>query len=163
MQKLILLVVAAAWFAVLVPPLLRSRMERRPGSSVTDFRRQLSTLQRSAPVHRGAVPVRMMARPLVPAGTRPVLRGPVRPAPGRPALGRAASTSTVNQRRRQVVAGLALSTSLTLAGAIMTASDAMIYGFVASAIALSAYCYQLVQRRRSDDLRVIRPGYRRVA
>ena len=158
MQKLILLVVAAAWFAVLVPPLLRSRIERRPGSSVTDFRRQLSTLQRSAPTTRAGAPVRMMARPLVPAGTRPVLRAPVRASLGRPSPG-----SSVNQRRRQVVAALALSTAVTLTGAIVTTSDAMIYGFVISAIALSAYCYQLVQRRRSGDLRMIRPGYRRVA
>jgi hypothetical protein len=158
MQKLILLVVAAAWFAVLVPPLLRSRFERRPGSSVTDFRRQLSTLQRSTPVQRGAQPVRMMARPLVPSGSRPVLRTPTRIDLGRPT-----ANSSANQRRRQVVAALALATTLTLAGAIMTASDAMVYGFVFSAIALSAYCYQLVQRRRSVDVRVIRPGYRRVA
>lgn len=158
MQKLILLVVAAAWFAVLVPPLLRSRFERRPGSSVTDFRRQLSTLQRSGPVQRSVVPVRMMARPLVPAGQRPVLRAPV---PAR--LGRATASTGVNQRRRQVVAALALVVLVTLAGAIMTASDVMVYGFVISTVALSAYCYQLVQRRRTVDLRVIRPGYRRVA
>jgi len=158
MQKLILLVVAAAWFAVLVPPLLRSRFERRPGSSVTDFRRQLSTLQRSGPVQRSVVPVRMMARPLVPAGQRPALRAPV---PAR--LGRVSASTGVNQRRRQVVAALALVVLVTLAGAIMTASDVMVYGFVISTVALSAYCYQLVQRRRTVDLRVIRPGYRRVA
>jgi hypothetical protein len=155
MQKLILLVVAAAWFAVLVPPLLRSRIERRPGSSVTDFHRQLSTLQRSGPSMRTAVPMRMMSRPLVPTGTRPVLRGPVATGPR--------AMSAVNQRRRQVVAGLLMSTAITLVGAIMTASDAMIYGFVVSAIALSGYCYQLAQRRRSADLRFVRPGYRRVA
>lgn len=155
MQKLILLVVAAAWFAVLVPPLLRSRIERRPGSSVTDFRRQLSTLQRSGPSVRGAAPVRMMARPLAPTGSRPVLRGPV--------AARSYAVSSVNQRRRQVVAGLAMSTAITLAGAIATASDVLIYGFVVSAIALSGYCYQLAQRRRSTNLRVVRPGYRRVA
>ena len=158
MQKLILLVVAAAWFAVLVPPLLRSRFERRPGSSVTDFRRQLSTLQRSGVAPRGVQPVRMMARPLVPAGNRPVLR-----TPARLDLGRPAPTSGANQRRRQVVAALSLATMFTLAGAIMTASDAMVYGFVLSAVALSAYCYQLVQRRRTARVRVIGSGYRRVA
>ncbi len=45
MAQLVLLVVAAAWAAVLIPPMLRSRVENRPNSSVTDFRRQLSTLQ----------------------------------------------------------------------------------------------------------------------
>ena len=49
MGKIVLLAVAAAWAAVLIPPLIRSRVENRPNSSVTDFRRQLSTLQRAVP------------------------------------------------------------------------------------------------------------------
>src|SRR5690606_12562682 len=62
MGELVLLVVAAAWAAVLVPPLLRSRMENRPNSSVTDFRRQLNKLQSTVP-GRATSGVRM-ARPL---------------------------------------------------------------------------------------------------
>ena len=38
MGQVVLLVVAAAWAAVLLPPLLRSRLENRPNSSVLDFR-----------------------------------------------------------------------------------------------------------------------------
>lgn len=45
MTQLVIIVVAAVWAAVVIPPLLRSRVENRPNSSVTDFRRQLSTLQ----------------------------------------------------------------------------------------------------------------------
>jgi hypothetical protein len=63
MQELVLLVVAAAWAAVLIPPLLRSRIENRPNSSVTDFRRQLNTLQSSVP-SRANGSMRGMARPL---------------------------------------------------------------------------------------------------
>ena len=63
MGKIVLLAVAAAWAAVLLPPLLRSRLENRPGSSVTDFRRQLSRLQRTVPT-RSMTPMRSMARPL---------------------------------------------------------------------------------------------------
>jgi hypothetical protein len=64
MGELVLLVVAAAWAAVLIPPLLRSRIENRPNSSVTDFRRQLNRLQSTVP-NRAAVPMRGgMARPL---------------------------------------------------------------------------------------------------
>src|SRR5262245_33071928 len=62
MGQLVLLVVAAAWAAVLVPPLLRSRIENRPNSSVSDFRDQLSSLQRAMPA-RG-VAMRSMGRPL---------------------------------------------------------------------------------------------------
>lgn len=61
MAQLILLVVAAAWLAVLLPPMLRSRVENRPNSSVTDFRRQLTKLQNTATPTRGA---RAMGRPL---------------------------------------------------------------------------------------------------
>ena len=77
MAQLVLLVVAAAWAAVLIPPMLRSRVENRPNSSVTDFRRQLSKLQSTATPSRGAA--RAMGRPLAPsplqrpaAGGRPV-------------------------------------------------------------------------------------------
>ena len=63
MTKIVLLAVAAAWAAVLLPPLLRSRSENRPGSSVSDFNRQLSSLQRSVPT-RGMAPMRAMGRPL---------------------------------------------------------------------------------------------------
>ena len=77
MSKIVLLAVLAAWAAVLIPPLLRSRVENRPNSSVTDFRRQLSTLQRAVPT-RTMVPMRSMGRPLAPSPlSRPA-------APGRP-------------------------------------------------------------------------------
>jgi hypothetical protein len=61
MAQLVLLVVAAAWAAVLIPPLLRSRIDNRPNSSVTDFRRQLNTLQNTSNPNRGALRV---GRPL---------------------------------------------------------------------------------------------------
>lgn len=81
MAQLILLVVAAAWLAVLIPPMLRSRVENRPNSSVTDFRRQLTKLQNTATPPRGSV--RAMGRPLAQSPlSRPVAGG----RPGRPQL-----------------------------------------------------------------------------
>ena len=66
MSKLVLLIVGAMWMAVLLPPLLRSRLDGGAVSSVSDFRRQLNTLQRSqAPGTQG--PMRAMSRPLAPA------------------------------------------------------------------------------------------------
>ncbi|MGB3736799.1 MAG: hypothetical protein WA964_17700, partial [Ilumatobacter sp.] len=81
MAQLILLVVAAAWLAVLIPPMLRSRVENRPNSSVTDFRRQLTKLQNTATPPRGAV--RAMGRPLAQSPlSRPAAGG----RPGQPQL-----------------------------------------------------------------------------
>lgn len=88
MSKIVLLVVGAAWAAVLLPPLLRSRVENRPNSSVVDFRRRLSTLQRTVPA-RGMSPMRSMARPLAPS---PVRSGP-RTHGGRAPAGRVADIS----------------------------------------------------------------------
>ncbi len=80
MSKLILLVVAAAWAAVLLPPLFRSRIDSRPGSSVSSFRRQLSSLQRSTP-GGNVTHMRSMARPLTSAPRSGTVRAV--PAPGR--------------------------------------------------------------------------------
>ncbi len=83
MGELVLLVVAAAWAAVLIPPLLRSRIENRPNSSVTDFRRQLNRLQSTVP-NRAAGSMRGgMARPLA----QSPLHRPA--AAGRPGMGSA--------------------------------------------------------------------------
>ena len=76
MSKIVLLAVAAAWAAVLIPPLVRSRVDNRPNSSVSDFRRQLSSLERVVPT-RTMVPMRGMARPLTQAPRQ-------RPLPGQP-------------------------------------------------------------------------------
>jgi hypothetical protein len=66
MSKLVLLIVGAMWMAVLLPPLLRSRFDGGAVSSVSDFRRQLNTLQRAqVPGTHG--PMRAMARPLAPS------------------------------------------------------------------------------------------------
>lgn len=102
MGELVLLVVAAAWAAVLIPPLLRSRIENRPNSSVTDFRRQLNKLQSTVP-SRASGPMRGMARPLAPSPLhRPVAAGRpgIQPAQmrrngGRTHGGRAAQAATI--------------------------------------------------------------------
>jgi hypothetical protein len=105
MARLVLLVVAAAWAAVLIPPMLRSRIDNRPNSSVTDFRQQLNKLQSNSTPVRGSV--RSMGRPLTQsssplqrqaAGGRPgqgaVRQAPVRQAPVRQASMRSGGTKT---------------------------------------------------------------------
>jgi hypothetical protein len=108
MGELVLLVVAAAWAAVLIPPLLRSRIENRPNSSVTDFRRQLNKLQATVP-SRASGSMRGMARPLAPsplhrpvAGGRPgIPAAQMRRGGGRAHGARAAHGSTIAPAREQ--------------------------------------------------------------
>lgn len=147
-SQIILLVVGAAWAAVLIPPLVRGRYENRPNSSVVDFRRQLSTLQRSTPI-RGASPMRM-ARPLAQAPVRPVLARQTTPptrAMRTPVRGMSRQ-QMIRQRRQNVVLSLGLTTLGSAFIAFTTKSDLFIYVFVLSAMALIGYCYKLSQIRR---------------
>jgi len=172
MPQIVLLAVAAAWAAVLIPPLLRSRVENRPNSSVTDFRRQLSTLQRTVPT-RTMVPVRSMGRPLAQTPQqRPAVHGhpgQVRRAahPGqaaygslerRPATGqhphhrqlhmhRVSQRELMRRRRMNVLFVLGLTVAVTMFLAATTKSNAMVYAFAVSFVALCGYCYKLVQLR----------------
>lgn len=49
MGVVILLVLAAVWVAVLIPPIVRARADIRPTGSVSDFHRQLQVLARTTP------------------------------------------------------------------------------------------------------------------
>ncbi len=77
MSKLVLLIVGAMWMAVLLPPLLRSRFDGGAVSSVSDFSRQLRTLQRTQSPVGAPHAMRAMARPLAPSPRAPY-------QPGRP-------------------------------------------------------------------------------
>ena len=92
MAQLVLLVVAAAWAAVLIPPMLRSRVDNRPNSSVTDFRRQLSTLQGTSNQR-----VRTIGRPLAQS---PLQRPAAAGRPGHPHHRQAALHGSTTARSR---------------------------------------------------------------
>ena len=105
---MVLIVLAAVWAAFLLPPILRARSEHRPSGSITDFRRQLHVLARSAPAGNVA-PATIPGR-VVPI--RPVqVAGPATVAPLR--LGRSRQTI---KRRRDIFVGLlvAMAGSLVL-------------------------------------------------
>lgn len=180
MGNIVLLAVAAAWAAVLIPPLLRSRMENRPNSSVTDFRRQLSTLQRSVPT-RNIGSMRSMARPLAPSGLgRPVSAGrpgqvqrPVAVQAVEHSFDRSTMQGAVLQRRdvrsvqhgrgvrisereitrrRRINVLFFLVVSVVLAAflAASTQGKPMIYLFLLAGVSLCGYCYKLVQLRQRE-------------
>ncbi len=175
MSKIVLLAVLAAWAAVLIPPLLRSRVENRPNSSVTDFRRQLSTLQRAVPT-RTMVPMRSMGRPL--ASPSPLSRPAAQGRPGQqhqmhraaaPAvagqrmhnvtldrtggqhrqahLHKVSQREMVRRRRANIFFMLVLATGITAFLAATTKANTMVYAFAFSFMSLCGYCYKLVQIR----------------
>jgi hypothetical protein len=184
-NKLVLLVIGAAWAAVLLPPLLRSRLEGRPGSSIMSFRRQLTTLQRTMP--GGGIQMRQMARPLAGpqhhgAGVRShgalgrhdtVLSLDRQPMDGRmhyadPRVARQRQASSmarasVKQRRQNVLFLLAGSTAVTGLLWMMTKSASVAYAFVLSLCLFAGYIYLLAQSRRVDVPRVGREYYNRAA
>lgn len=88
--------------AVLLPPVLRSRFDGGGVSSVSDFRRQLNTLQRTQGPVGAPHAMRAMSRPLAPA-PRSV---PGRALPGRPMPQRAPmqSAPTRGYQRPRLVA-----------------------------------------------------------
>lgn len=107
MQKVILLILAAAWVVLLVPPLLRSRGENRPTSSVDHFRRNLAVLQQSAPPRIN--PLQSMGRPLTNGRqglNNAYARAALKRNPTDPRLRR----SDVPLARRTGVAGMPVST-----------------------------------------------------
>ena len=179
MQPIVLLAVAAVWAAVIIPPLLRSRVENRPNSSVTDFRRQLSTLQRAVPT-RTMVPMRSMARPLAQAPQQRHLAhgqpGQVRRSPvmssaslsGVPQrshggsivdntashrqmhLHKVSQREVLRRRRANVLFILVVTVGITGFLAATTHANVMVYAFALSFVSLCGYCYKLVQLRNYE-------------
>jgi hypothetical protein len=173
MGQLVLLVVAAAWAAVLIPPLLRSRVENRPNSSVSDFRRQLNRLQSSVPARAGGS-MRPVGRPLAPsplyrqaAPGRPGVRTATPRTPARNSVGVDHSTAmrrhsevamrrmspAVQRRRRRanVLFSLVMVSGSTLFLAATTKATVMLYLFAIAFLALCGYVYLLAQIRQRND------------
>lgn len=114
---MVLIILAAAWAAVLLPPRLQSRRLTRPSASVVDFRQQLAVLQRAGdPFAAG------------PSGRRPL------PRPN--GMTRLEAT----RRRRDVFLTLLAASALTLLLALVAGGavwllhltvDALLLGFTA--------------------------------
>jgi hypothetical protein len=180
MSKLILIIVCAAWLAVLLPPMVRAKLHGSPSNSVSNFRRQLNSLESSGGRSQQGQ-LRNMARPLAPSQQyRNAAARTSRPQQG--ALGnltgalirpegvrhhRAPAMLTpqamVRQRRQNLVVGMAVVTGISLFLAFTTGSSAFIYLFTVSLLALCGNCYVLVQLRiKRENERYLRQ-FRRVA
>jgi hypothetical protein len=184
MGNLILLLVAAAWAAVLVPPLVRSRLRNSPNTSVTQFRRQLSSLQQggrglsrsgSLPVGSMRSPLRDAARPFAPAARavgRPLRQvghatsSVVRPRGTRQHdrfEGEFFERELIRRRRQNWLLGLAGTTGMSLLLALAMREMFFVWTFTVAALATAAYCYVLVQWRVKRDHERYRRQFRRVA
>ncbi|MEI7966627.1 MAG: hypothetical protein WCH94_03455 [Actinomycetota bacterium] len=180
MSKLILIIVGAAWLAVLLPPMVRAKLHGSPSSSVSNFRRQLNSLESSGGRSQQGQ-LRNMARPLAPSQQyRSAAQRTSRPQQGalsnltgaliRPegvrhhrAPAMLTPQAMVRQRRQNLVVGMAVVTGISLFLAFTTGSSAFIYLFTVSLLALCGYCYVLVQLRiKRENERYLRQ-FRRVA
>lgn len=167
MSKLILLIVGAAWLAVLLPPLIRARINNSPSISVNHFRRHLYSLQNSN-LRNPQAHLRGMSRPLAPslqhqrqASHLSHLTGPILRPQGtrshRVQSGETYARGLQRQRRQHTVVGLSAATTVALFLAFTTGSIVLVYAFTLSLIGLLGYCYVLVQIRvRRDNTRYAR-------
>jgi hypothetical protein len=62
LRTVLLLILAAIWAAVLLPPWLQNRRERRPNDSIVSFKSQMGTLQRATPSGGSLLNARMTRR-----------------------------------------------------------------------------------------------------
>jgi len=137
----VLILLAIVWAIVLVPPMVRNRVDSRPGSSVTSFRNGLDVLGRAAP-----------------GSGLGVRRAPMAdlPLPGAP-TGRAAA----RRRRRDVLVALAATAAFTFLLALAF-GGILILLHLAVDVVLAGYVYLLVQMRklageRSTKVRYLGP------
>ena len=169
MKPLVLVVLAVVWGVALIPPLLRSRSELRPNSSVNSFRRTLADMSR-IPVRPGhgrpmpggygspAAPVRAFQGS--PSGRYVSSQAPpptARPLPSygySPGLARARANRAAMIRRRQnvlftLVAAVVIS---AIAGFTLGWPVAWMSFFVGLFL-LAIYVWMLAALRRTEEMR----------
>ena len=155
---MVLLVLAAIWAAVLVPPYLQKRRATHPSSSVVDFHQQLAVLQRTGralhagPLHDGYAPRAAMAD---------LARS--RPAP-QFAAARPVGRGDVIRRRRDVLFTLAAAAGLTFLLAAALGGNVWILHLLVDAALLGyvALLLQIKQARMAparSNVRYLPPGH----
>ncbi|HEX7095359.1 MAG TPA: hypothetical protein VF183_05715 [Acidimicrobiales bacterium] len=148
-----IVLLAAAWAALLLPD-LRGRGSSRRSDSIKNFSRQLSTIERTRPGNRPSA--RVVAFPH--RGVAPVagVRHGVAPRSVAPR-----SSAQARQRRRNVLlALLALSVLSLAAGVIVTPLFFVVH--VVADVALGGFVWLLVEHRNRTYERRTRAEMRRV-
>ncbi len=128
----VLIILAAVWAAVLVPPLVRSRREGRPDNSVVSFRAQLSTLERATP----GTSLRNL-----PPGSATIAGMGMSVSPQYLSRDR----KSAKQRRRDVLTGLLAASTFSLLLRFLVAGTFTTTLLLLSLAATGAYVYALRQ------------------
>lgn len=147
---MVLVVLAAIWAAVLLPPYLQKRRATHPSSSVVDFNRQLAVLQRTGRALDGAdlqqgYARRAQAYPAYGAAPRQAS-----PTFGSGAYGM--SRQDVLRRRRDVFATLVCAALLTFVLALALGGSVWLVHLLVDAALLgyTAMLMQIQQRRQAQ-------------
>jgi hypothetical protein len=175
MKPIVLLILVVVWGVALIPPLLRSRSDLRPGSSVASFRRTLSDMSRIPGRGGGGSYGRPGANPVSPVRAFRASQdqatgystGPARPAPRitpsgyavystgyTPGLARARANRAAMIRRRQNVL-FTLLTAVVVSGIVGFALSVPIArtAFFICLVFLAVYVWMLATLRRNEELR----------
>jgi hypothetical protein len=172
MKPIVLLILVLVWGVALIPPLLRSRSDLRPGSSVASFRRTLSDMSRIPGRTGGGSPYgRPGANPASPVRAFRASQGQSHgPAPTAqritpsgyavyssgytPGLARARANRAAMIRRRQNVL-FTLVTAVVVSGIVGFALAVPIArtAFFVCLVFLAVYVWMLATLRRNEELR----------
>ncbi len=138
---MVLLILAAVWALVLIPPLFRGRVESRSADSIGDFRRQLHVLRRTGPT--SITPAHSARFGAMPVGS---MVAPYR-APGAPRSPQAFRRQRTLRRRRDVLLALMGGTVASLLLGAIPALRMLWLVTLASSALLVAYVAMLVRMR----------------
>ena len=151
MTHLVLVILAAIWAAVLLPPFLQSRSENRPADSISTFRNQLHVLEQRS---TGTGP--SLGRP---ASVRPTGSvGGFAPNPyARPVDRARLARIDAKKRRRDILVTLLAAAGLTLVLSLVLPAVFMLHLVID--VLLAAYVALLVRQRKLAEERSMKVRY----
>lgn len=161
---LVLVILAAIWAAVLVPPYLQNRRETRPGDSIANFRSQLSVLERTTPGRSSNLSRLDVGRYEVPryapAATRRPTGGYAMPSAS------AMRRAEARRRRRDVFLTLLGAVAVTFLLALAMGGAVWMVHLAVDAV-FGAYVFMLIsiqqqQADRANKVRYLEPPQARV-
>lgn len=153
MTHLVLVILAAIWAAVLLPPFLQNRSENRPADSISTFRNQLQVLEQRS---TGTGPA--LGRP---SSGRPMGRqqaGAFAPNPYLGTVDRARlARIDAKKRRRDILVTLMAAAGLTLVLSLLLPAVFLLHLVIDGLLA--AYVALLVRQRKLAEERSMKVRY----